>query len=87
MKRQVDYISAQMTKFEEKINGFQENLDGTLKDLLVKERSRNNRLLVSYSKLKVKYDNLMKLWKRKKERAASKDSDIILLKHESRGKD
>jgi general secretion pathway protein A len=87
MKRQVDYVAGQMEKLEENAKGFQDNLDGTLKDLLVKERNRNNRLLVSYSKLKVKYDNLMKLWRGKKERAASKDSDIILLKHESRGKD
>jgi len=87
MKRQVDYVAAQMTKFEEKIKGFQENLDGSLKDLLVKERNRNNRLIVSYSKLKVKYENLMKLWKWKKEASASDDSDIILLKEESRGKE
>jgi len=87
MKRQVDYVAAQMDKIEKKVNGFQENLDGTLKDLLVKERNRNNKLLVSYSKLKVKYDNLMRLWKGKKENAASEDGDIILLKQESRGKD
>jgi len=87
MKRQVDYVAVQMTKLEEKVKGFQENLDGTLKDLLVKERNRNNRLLVSYSKLKAKYDNLMKLWKWKKKVPASEDSDIILLKQESRRKD
>ena len=87
MKRQVDYVASQMEKVEENVKGFQENLDGTLKDLLVKERNRNNRLLVAYSKLKVKYDNLMKLWKWKKESPASDDSDIILLKQESRGKD
>ena len=87
MKRQVDYVATQMEKLEEKVKGFQENLDGTLKDLLVKERNRNNKLLVSYSKLKVKYDNLMKLWKGKKETSASDDSDIILLKQEFRGKD
>jgi len=87
MKRQVDYVATQMEKLEEKVKGFQENLDGTLKDLLVKERNRNNKLLVSYSKLKEKYDNLMKLWKGKKETSASDDSDIILLKQEFRGKD
>ena len=87
MKRKVDYVVAQMTNIEDKEKGFQENLDGTLKDLLVKERNRNNRLLMSYSKLKIKYDNLMKLWKGKKERSTSDDSDIILLKQESRGKD
>ena len=87
MTREVDYVAGQMEKLEEKAKGFQENLDGTLKDLLVKERNRNNRLLVSYSKLKVKYVNLMRLWKGKKEASASDDSDIILLKHESRGTD
>lgn len=87
MKRQVDYVASQMTKLEEKVNGFQENLDSTLKDLLVEERNRNDKLLAAYSKLKVKYDNLMKLWKWKKEAPASEDDGIILLKHESRGKE
>ena len=87
MKRQVDYVAAQMETLEEKAKGFQDSLDGTLKDLVVKERNRNDKLLASYSELKVKYDNLMKLWKGKKEAPASGDSDIILLKQESRGKD
>jgi len=87
MKRQVDYVEGQMAKLEEKTKGFQTNLDGSLKSLLIEERKRNNKLLVSYSKLKVKYDNLMKLWKGKKETSASDDSDIILLKQEPRGKD
>ena len=86
MKRQVDYVAAQMEKMEEKVNGFQDNLDGTLKDLLVKERNMNNRLLMSYSKLKLKYDNLIRLWKGKKERAASEGGDVILLKQEYREK-
>ena len=87
MKRQMDYIASQMEKIEEKVKGFQENLDGTLKDLLVEERDRNNRLSVSYSELKVKYDNLIRGWKGEKEKAASEDGEIILLKHESRGKE
>lgn len=65
MKRQVDQVAAQMEKLEEKVNAFQENLDGTLKDLLVKERNRNNNLLMSYAKLKLKYNYLMTLWKGK----------------------
>jgi len=85
--RQVDHIAAQMEKLEEKVKGFQESLDGTLKDLLVKERNRNNKLLVSYSKLKVKYDNLMKLWKWKKEAPVSDDSDIIPIKQKSWGEE
>ena len=58
MQRHVDYVVEQMTKLEEKIKGFQETLDGTLKSLLVQERNLNDRLLAAYSKLKVKYDNL-----------------------------
>lgn len=76
-----------MNKLEDNVKIFQENLDGTLKNHLVKERNRNNRLLVSYSKLKVKFDNLMKLWKNKKESQASDESDIIVLRQESRGTD
>ncbi len=87
MKHQLDYVAAQMITLEENIKGFQKNLNGTLKDLLVKERNRNNKSAAVYSKLKVKYDNLMKLWKLKKETSASNDSDIIVLKQESRGKD
>ena len=59
MKRQVDYVAGQMTKLEEKVKGFQENLDGTLKSLFDQERSRNSKLLAAYSKLKVKYDSLL----------------------------
>ena len=87
MKRQGDYVAAQMEKLEKKVKEFQGNLDGTLKDLFVEERERNNNLIAAYSKLKVKYDNLMKLWKMKKESAASDDRNVILLKQESPGTD
>ena len=87
MKRQGDYVAAQMEKLENKVKEFQGNLDGTLKDLFVEERERNNNLIAAYSKLKVKYDNLMKLWKMKKKSAASDDSNVILLKQESPGTD
>ena len=87
MKRQVDYVSSQMEKLEKDVKGFQENLDHTLKDLLVEERKQNDQLLIAYSKLKVKYHNLMKLWKMKKEKPASDDGEIIVLKQEFRGKE
>jgi general secretion pathway protein A len=66
MKRQGDCVAALMEKLEEKVNGFQESLDGTLKDLLVKERKRNDNLLMSYSKLKLKYEYLANRWKSNK---------------------
>ena len=87
MKRQVDYVSAQMEKLEETVKGFQENLDHTLKDLLVEERKQNDQLLIAYSRLRVKYHNLMKVWKMKKEKPASDDDEIIVLKQELRGKE
>ena len=87
MKRQVDYVVKETAKFDEKIKGFQESLDGTLKNLLVKEQKQNKHLLVAYSRLRVKYDNLMRLYKGKKDASASEDIDIILLKHESGSKD
>jgi general secretion pathway protein A len=87
MKRQVDYVVKETAKFDEKVKGFQGNLDGTLKDLLEKERERNDTMMESYLTLKVKYQNLMRLWKMKKYASASDDSDIILLKQEYRRKD
>jgi len=87
MKRQVDYVVKETAKFDEKIKGFQESLDGTLKSLLVKEQKKNKHLLIAYARLKEKHENLMKLWKGKKDTSASADNDIILLKQESQGTD
>jgi general secretion pathway protein A len=66
VKRQVDYLARGMTKLEEKMKALQDNLDGTLKDLLVEERKRNDKLLITYSRLKVKYNNLVKESEQKK---------------------
>jgi general secretion pathway protein A len=87
MKRQVDYVSAQTEKLEGKVKEFQENLDHTLKDLLIEERKQNDRLLIAYSKLKVKYHNLMKVWKMKKKRKPEDDGEVIVLKEERRDKE
>jgi len=80
IKRHVDYATTQIEKLEKNING-------TLKDLLEKERDRNNKLMESYLTLKVKYQNLMRLWKMKKNASISDDSDVIVLNQEYRGKD
>ena len=87
LKMMLDYLVMKIEDLEEKIKRLQKNLDGSLKSLLVKERKRNDQLLVAYSNLKAKYDNLMKLKEGEKETPASDDSDIILLKQESRGTD
>ena len=80
MKRHVDYATAKTEKLEKK-------LDGSLKELLEKERDRNEKLMESYQMLKVKHKNLMRLWKWKKETSASDDNDIILLNKEFQGAD
>lgn len=87
MKRQVDHVVKETAKFDEKIKGFQGNLDGTLKNLLEKERERNDTLMESYLTIKVKYQNLMRLWKWKKGSSDSDDNGIILLKQEYQGED
>jgi general secretion pathway protein A len=89
MKRQMDYVSSLAEKQEEKVKGFQENLDHTLKDLLLEEKKKNDQLLIAYSRLQVKYYNLMKLWKMKKEKQVEDedDGDVIMLKQEVRRKD
>jgi general secretion pathway protein A len=73
-------MKGQMESLSEHVKLFQENLDGTLNDLLLKERKRNDQLLIAYSRLRVKYHYLMKLWKGKKGSSVSDDKDIILLK-------
>jgi general secretion pathway protein A len=87
MKRQVDYVEGQMAKLEEKIKGFQENLNGSLKSLLIQERKRNDHLLLRYSNLKANYDGLINQRKREKASSTPNDSDIILLNQESRKTD
>lgn len=87
MKRQVDYVVTQTDKQEENVKELQKNLDNTLKKLLTEERDRNNQLVAAHSKLKIKYNNLIKLWKSKKETPNPDDSDIILFQQESKGKE
>jgi len=80
LKRHVDYVATKVEKLEK-------NIDGTLKELLEKERSRNDKLKESYLTLKLKYNNLMKLWKMKKYASASDNNDKVLLNQKSRGTD
>jgi len=58
MNRKVNSVVKQMVKLDDKINGVQDSLNGSLKNLLVQERRQHNKLLAAYSKLKVKYDSL-----------------------------
>lgn len=79
----VENMERQVAGLGQTVEKLQENLDGSLKDLLEKERKRNNNLLASYSALKVKYDNLLNLWSSKREISVSADKSTILLKKKS----
>ena len=59
LQRQVNFLEDKVKDLEEKIRELQENLDSSLKSLLIEERKRNDRLLILYSRLKVKYDHLL----------------------------
>jgi general secretion pathway protein A len=59
IKRQLDYISAQMEKLEKIFKGFPESLNGTVKTLFHNEGKQSNYLLIAYAWLKLKYDNLL----------------------------
>ena len=45
---------------KEKTADFTENIDRKLEKLIDFERTRNDKLMVAYAKLKAKYDNLLK---------------------------
>ncbi len=58
-KKRADWLVERVEDLEEKIKGLQEDLDVILKILLFEERKRNDHLLILYSELKAKYDNLL----------------------------
>jgi type II secretory pathway predicted ATPase ExeA len=57
MQRKVDSL---IEVIQEREKGLKEDLIERLKNLLLQERKRSDEILVNYSQLKVKYDNLMK---------------------------
>jgi general secretion pathway protein A len=59
LEMKVDYLVDKMVNLEEKIKGFQNKIDNSLKSLLIEERKRCDHLLLLYSKLKLKYDHLV----------------------------
>jgi hypothetical protein len=65
MQRQVDSMMDIMEDLEVSSKTFKKDTDRKLERLLLLERKRNDKLLVAYSQLKVKYHNLLKAWKNK----------------------
>ena len=65
MQNQYDSMIDVMEDLKERSNTFNKDTDRKLERLLLLERKRNDKLLVAYSQLKVKYHNLLKAWKNK----------------------
>ena len=60
LQPQVDFLVEKMEGLEEKIDTFKENINHKVIKLLLEDREKNDKLLVAYTQLKSKYDNLLK---------------------------
>ena len=60
LKMQVDFLAKVMVDLTEKTENFTKDIDRKLERLLLVERKRNDKLLVAYAQLKVKYNYLLK---------------------------
>jgi len=61
LERQVDSLVDMMEDLKEKTGNFTNHVDRKLEKLLVLERKRNDKLMVAYTRLKMKYDNLTRI--------------------------
>ena len=61
LERQVDSLVDMMEDLKEKTGNFTKDIDRKLEKLLVSERKRNDKLMVAYTRLKVKYDDLTRI--------------------------
>ena len=57
---QVDFLIEKMERMEEKIEIFKEDINHKVIKLLLEDREKNDKLLVAYTQLKSKYENLLK---------------------------
>ena len=61
LQRQVDSLVDMMEDLKEKTGNFTNHVDRKLEKLLLLERKRNDKLMVAYTRLKVKYDDLTRI--------------------------
>jgi len=66
LQKQIDSLIDTMENMENKAEIFTKDIDRKLERLLLFERKRNDKLMVAYTRLKVKYDDLTRI-KRKSE--------------------
>ena len=60
LKMQVDFLAKTMVALNNKTENFTKHMDRKLEKLLNFERKRSDKLMVAYTRLKVKYDALLK---------------------------
>jgi general secretion pathway protein A len=60
LKMQVDFLAKEMEHLKEKTENFTKHMDRKLEKLLNFERKRSDKLMIAYTRLKVKYDALLK---------------------------
>ena len=60
LKMQADFLAKGMVALKKKTENFTKHMDHKLEELLNFERKRSDELMVAYTRLKVKYDTLLK---------------------------
>ena len=65
LKMQVDFLAKEMEVLKKRTGDFTENVDRKLEKLLNFERKRSDKLTVAYTRLKQKYDTLLRTKLRK----------------------
>mgnify|MGYP002399323201 CR=1 FL=1 len=63
LQHQIDTLVGMIRDLQERTGAIEANMEGELRDLLIQERKRSDKLLSAYSRLRVKYNNLLKAWK------------------------
>ena len=62
LQNQLDALAGMISDLQERTGAIEENMESELRNLLIQERRRSDRLLSAYSRLKMKHDNLLKVW-------------------------
>ena len=62
LQNQLDMLAGMIRDLQERTGAIEENMENELRNLLIQERKRSDRLLSAYSRLKMKHDNLVKAW-------------------------
>ena len=62
LQNQLDMLAGMIRDLQERTGAIEEKMESELRNLLIQERKRSDRLLSAYSRLKMKHDNLLKVW-------------------------